>query len=128
MESHIITIEPQRNHSMKCLNALKQLNNKLNTLIGNNIVLLKVKNSTTTPLPENLTGNFLIKSNNTNVKFRNKSANKKRSMEHFKLNKNFLNKKKSKRKLFLFLKLNQSISTRNGSLVLKCVKMIKDGL
>lgn len=113
---------------MKCLNVLKQPNNKLNTLIGNNIVLLKVKNSTTTPLPENPTGNFLLKSNNTNVKFRNKSANKKRSMERFKHNKNFLNKKKSKRKLFLFLKLNQSISTRNGSLVLKCVKMIKDGL
>jgi len=79
---------------MKCLNVSKQLNSKLNILIGKSTVLLKVKSFTTTPSLENQIGNFQVKSNNTNVNSKNKSAKKNNSMVLFKLSKNFLNKKK----------------------------------
>jgi len=113
---------------MKCLNVSKQHNNKLNIQIGNNIVLQKVKNFTTTLLLENQTGNFPVKSNNISVNFNNKSENKKNLMALFKHSKNSLNKKKSKRKLFLFSNPNLSMLTQNGKLVSICVRMIKGGL
>jgi hypothetical protein len=61
MESHITIIEPQKNPNIKCLNVSKPLNNRLNIPTGNNIVPHKERSSTTTPILENLPGNYPMK-------------------------------------------------------------------
>lgn len=127
MESLIITTEPLKNRSMKCLNVSKQLNNKPNTLIGKSTELLREKNSITMPLLESPIGNFPIKSRSINSNSINKSAKKNNLMAHQKHNKNFHRKRKSKRKLFHSSKPNLSMSTLSGNHASKCVKMMKDG-
>lgn len=128
MESRIITIEPPKNPSMKCPNASKQLNNKLNILIGKNTALLREKNSITMLSQEDPTGNFPTKSRNTNSNSINKSEKKNNLMGQPKYNKNFHRKRKSKRNLFLSSKPSLSMQTPNGNLASKCVKTMKDGL
>jgi|LakMenEpi03Aug12_release.lakeMendotaPanAssembly.Ray.scaffolds.fasta_scaffold3744307_1 hypothetical protein len=62
MESPIITIGPPKNLNIRCHNVSKPLNNRLNTLIGNSIVLPKARSFITMLPPGSLLGNFQIKS------------------------------------------------------------------